>query len=156
MAISQLPNLPQWMGVSALLGIFSHLTYFIRGEPNHMRLIGDSRLVIVAGSDTTAATLTHLFYYIAQDPSHTETLGKELKPLTQPDGTFDNKDLMNTNYLGGMINEALRLHPPVPSGLSRQTPAEGIMIGEMQVPGDIIVSVPLWSVGRCEFPDFIS
>ncbi len=37
-------------------------------------LQADSRLTIVAGSDTTAATLTHLFYRIAADPSIAQNL----------------------------------------------------------------------------------
>lgn len=134
------------------------MSWLLEAEPmssdlfkDYMWLVGDSRLVIVAGSDTTAATLTHLFYHIARDPSHADNLRDELKSIMQLDGTFDNKDLQNADYLNGVINEALRLHPPVPSGLSRLTPPEGIKIGETRVPGDTIVAVPLWTIGRCEW-----
>ena len=34
----------------------------------------DSRLIIVAGSDTTATTLAHLFYHIAADPGIAQKL----------------------------------------------------------------------------------
>ncbi|CZR61640.1 related to pisatin demethylase cytochrome P450 [Phialocephala subalpina] len=131
------------------------MSWLLEAEPmsadpfkDHMWLVGDSRLIIVAGSDTTAATLTHLFYHIARDPAYADRLREELKPIMQPDGDFDIKDLGNADYLNGMINETLRLHPPVPSGLSRLTPPEGITIGETRVPGDTIVAVPLWSMGR--------
>lgn len=117
---------------------------------NHMWLVGDSRLIIVAGSDTTASTLTHIFYHIAREPSNGEKLRQELASLRREDGSFDTKDLGNADHLNGMINEALRLHPPVPSGLSRQTPPEGLMIGNTEVPGDTIVSVQLFTVGRSE------
>ncbi|PVH72767.1 cytochrome P450 [Cadophora sp. DSE1049] len=114
----------------------------------HMWLVGDARLIIVAGSDTTAATLTYLFYHLALSPTIVQNLRKELQPLQKPDGTFDNKELQNAEYLNGVINETLRLHPPVPGGVSRLTPKEGVQIGEVRVPGETVVSVPLWTVGR--------
>ncbi|KAH9208989.1 cytochrome P450 [Leptodontidium sp. 2 PMI_412] len=113
-----------------------------------MWLVGDARLVIVAGSDTTAATLTYLFYHLASDPSLVENLRKELQPLLKQDGSFDNKELQNAEYLNGVINETLRLHPPVPGGVSRYTPKEGVVVGETRIPGETVVSVPLWTVGR--------
>lgn len=133
-------------------------SYLLEADPmstdpfkEHMWLVGDARLIIVAGSDTTAASLTYIFYHLASDPSLVAKLRKELQPLEKPDGTFDNKELVNADYLNGVINETLRLHPPVPSGLSRLTPKEGIVVGDKRVPGDTIVSVPLWTVGRCKF-----
>ena len=43
------------------------------------QLYADSRLIIVAGSDTTAATLTHLFYHLAGDSSVVHKLREEIK-----------------------------------------------------------------------------
>ncbi|TVY78438.1 Cytochrome P450 monooxygenase FCK2 [Lachnellula suecica] len=117
---------------------------------NHMWLVGDSRLVIVAGSDTTAAALTYLFYHVAENHSHVDKLRQEMASLKQKNGDFDAKELGNAKYLNGMINETLRLHPPLISGVSRQTPPEGIMIGNTRVPGDTIVSIPQFTIGRSE------
>ena len=50
---------------------------------NDSYLQADSRLIIVAGSDTTAAAFTFLFYYLAKDPRQVEKLREELKPLMQ-------------------------------------------------------------------------
>lgn len=113
-------------------------------------LIGDSLLVIVAGSDTTAATLTHIFHYLARYPSILSRLREELDAFYQPGAETEFKDLQDAPYLNGIINETLRLHPPVPSGLLRQTPPEGITIGSTYIPGNVVISTPFWSMGRRE------
>jgi cytochrome P450 len=109
-------------------------------------LHADARLIIVAGSDTTAATLAFLFFHLAQEPEHVETIREELRPLTQ--GDWHDKDIHNAAYLNGAINEALRLHPPVPSGVQRTTPKEGMHIGETFVPGGTNYWMPQYVMGR--------
>ena len=113
-------------------------------------LQGDSRLIIVAGSDTTAAALTHLFYHIAADPSLAQRLREEIGPLMEADGKFSNAKLVDAPFLNGVINETLRLHPPVPSGVFRQTPPEGITVGKTFVPGDAHVQMPGYAIARDE------
>lgn len=110
-------------------------------------LTGDSRLIIVAGSDTTAATLTHTFYHLAQTPSHINILRKEIDSL---EGDFRASKLMSLKHLNGVINEALRLHPPVPSGVVRMTPPQGVTIGGTYIPGEVNVVAPLFTLFRCE------
>ena len=70
----------------------------------HMWLVGDARLIIVAGSDTTAATLTYLFYHLALSPIIVQNLRKELQPLMKEDGSFDNKELQNAK-LGACLRD---------------------------------------------------
>lgn len=113
---------------------------------NRMWLVGDSRLIIVAGSDTTGATLTHVFYHLAQSPDNVEILRREQQQLPS---TPTHADLQDLPHLNGVINEALRLHPPVPSGTQRQTPLDGLQIGKHFVPGNTIVKIPLAVMGRC-------
>lgn len=110
---------------------------------------GDSRLIIVAGSDTTAATLVHLFYHLASKPHIVEKLREELSPLVPPDGSeFEHKKIQDAAFLNGCINETLRLNPPVPSGVFRKTPREGIQIGETYVPGNTVIQIPGYVMGH--------
>lgn len=95
--------------------------------------------MIVAGSDTTAATLTHIFYHLALDSTLVTKLRNELRTTAPGDSKF----------LAALINETLRLHPPVPSGVLRQTPASGLRFGDTFIPGGVTISMPTWSLGRC-------
>lgn len=113
-----------------------------------LMLQGDARLIIVAGSDTTSATLTYLFYHLAKSPEQVERLRQELRPLTS--GDWSDKDIQHADHLNGAINEALRLHPPVPSGLYRLTPPEGMRVGDVYIPGGVTFFAPQYSMGRDE------
>ena len=62
----------------------------------------------------------------------------------------DNRLLATLPYLTALINETLRLHPPVPSGGLRDTPPEGILTGQTWIPGDTTVLIPQYSLGRSE------
>lgn len=109
-------------------------------------LQADARLIIVAGSDTTAATFTYMFYHLARNPEVVKTLREELRPLIQ--GDWADKDINQAEYLNGCIYEALRMHPPVPSGLQRLTPPGGMQIDGRQVPGNTVFYMPQYVMGR--------
>ncbi|KAH8691979.1 putative cytochrome P450 monooxygenase [Talaromyces proteolyticus] len=110
----------------------------------------DSRLIIVAGSDTTAATLTYMFYHIAAENGLLSRLRQEVEPAIGSDGTIEHKALQASTLLNGCINETLRLHPPVPSGLYRKTPPEGVYVGKEFIPGNTVIQAHLYSIGHSE------
>jgi cytochrome P450 len=91
-------------------------------------LAEDSRLIIVAGSDTTAATLTCAFYHLAKNPA----VYKKLQRCVDTVFPGGDKEFNYTTaasslpFLEGVINETMRLTPAVPAGLMRTTPLEGI------------------------------
>ncbi|KAF2713713.1 putative P450 monooxygenase [Pleomassaria siparia CBS 279.74] len=121
-------------------------------------LEGDSRLIVVAGSDTTAATLTYLFTHLASRPDAVERLRKDLGPLMTTDGGINHADIQNLEFLNGCINETLRMDPPVPAGVFRQTPKEGIHIGDKFIAGNTVIQMPGYVMGRDIYPqphDFI-
>ncbi|KAL2820248.1 cytochrome P450 [Aspergillus cavernicola] len=114
-----------------------------------VRLHFDSKLIIVAGSDTTASTMAFLFYHIAREPGLLGRLREEIEELTGGDG-IDHRKIQSASLLNGCINETLRLHPAVPSGLYRNTPPEGVYVGEEWIPGNTTLLVHFYSMGRDE------
>ena len=111
-------------------------------------LFGDCGLIIIAGSDTTTTALTYVFYHLCQSAQIFAKLRKELDSFYKPGSESEFRDLQEATYLNAVINEALRLHPPVPSGLLRVTPPEGITIGSTFIPGNVTISTPFYSMGR--------
>ena len=131
--------------------LFEAGDFFDNPETEMLLLTGDARLLIVAGSDTTATTLTYLFYHLAKDPSVVRKLRDELeKHGIRTDENFTVLNLTNLEYLNGVISETLRLYPPVPGGTYRKAPKEGITVKGNFIPGGCTVITPQWTIQRCE------
>ncbi|KAI0911428.1 cytochrome P450 [Ustulina deusta] len=112
-------------------------------------LEGDAQLIVVAGSDTTSTTLTTVFRFLAQYPHHVGLLRAELDGLPRTElGNYVPSDLANLPHLNGIINESLRLFPPVATSLPRLTPPEGLNIEGIFVPGNVTVICPQYVLGR--------
>lgn len=108
----------------------------------------------MAGSDTTASTLTYAFYEFAQHPELIVKLRKEL----EVEGMMKEEDvkiqaLCGLPYLNAVINETLRLHPPVPGGLHRDTPAEGVVMNGQHLSGGVHILGPTHTIHRCIYQD---
>jgi hypothetical protein len=64
--------------------------------------------------------------------------------------SFSSEKLASLKHLNGVINEALRLYPVVPTGTYRKAPPEGIFIGGTFIPGGTDVWTPQYALGRSE------
>jgi cytochrome P450 len=123
---------------------------FKTAAEEHNWLVGDSRLIVVAGSDTTNTTLAFACYHLAKDPSHVEKLRAELEKAEYEMTPTNLSILQNLDHLNGVINESLRLHPPLPGGVPRLSPPEGLFIGGHFIPGNINILTPSWVIQRCK------
>ncbi|KAI1338195.1 cytochrome P450 monooxygenase-like protein [Xylariaceae sp. FL0016] len=124
-------------------------TFFPDAKRDQLLLVGDARLLIIAGSDTVASTLIHSFYHLARDPSLVRRIRQELNAnFIQNDGSFSIQKLQHLEYLNAFIQETLRMHPTNPGGLFRQTPPGGVTIGGHFLPGGVKVVSPHYTVQR--------
>ncbi|KAI0016900.1 cytochrome P450 [Xylariomycetidae sp. FL0641] len=108
-----------------------------------MALEDEAQLLIIAGSDTTSGTLTSALFLLARSPEKAATLRKALDdafPRGEADWSY--AKLKDVKYLDNVINETLRMKPAVVSGMQRETPAAGLQVDEMYIPGGVLVSVP--------------
>ncbi|KAL1801103.1 hypothetical protein ACET3X_001445 [Alternaria dauci] len=123
-------------------------TYLSQSDGFKNNALSEAKLAIVAGADTNAITVSNVCYLLCQHPVYQAQLYKELSGLRSLDGVIDDRDLLGKSYLTGIINETLRRHPPVPSGLQRVTPAEGAIIAGQYIPGHMNVTTPTYALHR--------
>ena len=118
-------------------------------------LLAEANMLVVAGSDTTAVTLSGLFFYISRNPRPYEKLINEIR------NTFDSVDeivsgpkLSSCKYLRACIDETMRMTPAGPSEVPRTVLSGGQMIDGELYPAGAVVGVSDWSSGRSdEFGD---
>ncbi|PCH42809.1 cytochrome P450 monooxygenase pc-3 [Wolfiporia cocos MD-104 SS10] len=70
--------------------------------------------ILIAGRDTTAASLTFAVYFLCVYPDVLKRLRAEVLQKVGPHGRPTYADIKEMKYLRAVINETLRLYPPVP------------------------------------------
>jgi len=133
--------------------VMSHILeagqFFDNKHNEKLLLDGDARLLVVAGSDTTAATLTYVIYQIAKDPSIAERLRDELAEHNmRNDDSLTLVAMAHLPFLNAIINETLRLYPPVPGGVYRHSPKGGINLNGHFIPEGCVVVTPQHVIQR--------
>ncbi|GFP83437.1 cytochrome p450 83b1 [Phtheirospermum japonicum] len=77
--------------------------------------------VLVAGSDTSAATITWAMTALIKKPSTLQKAHEEIRSSIGNKGKVDKDDIDKPPYLKAVVKETLRLYPPVPLSLPRET-----------------------------------
>jgi len=116
------------------------------GRPLTREAIRNEAIVIfMAGHETTANALAWAFYLVSQSPRVARRLEAELHTVLG--GRVPQlEDLSRLAYTRAVIEETLRLYPPVPL-LGRTAKREGTLCGATLRRGDILVVAP-WLIHR--------
>lgn len=102
------------------------------------KLIQDQLIaVLLAGRDTTAATLSWTFYELSRQPAMVKKIRTEILTTIGAKKAPSYEDLKNMPYITHCINETLRLYPAVPFNL-RQALTDTTLPGQ---PGQPDISV---------------
>jgi len=108
-------------------------------------LRNEAATIFMAGHETTAATLTWAFYLLGKAGWAEAALREELdRVLGEREPTEE--DVPRLPYARAVIEETLRLYPPVPL-LPRQA-REATVVGEIEVEKDALVLVVPWLLHR--------
>ncbi|ELR05414.1 hypothetical protein VC83_03574 [Pseudogymnoascus destructans] len=113
-------------------------------------IITNSTLLIVAGSETTATLLSGATYHLLKNPRVVKKLQREVREAFKVEEDIDIAGVNGLEYMLAVLDEALRMYPPVPTGLPRRVPGDGDVINDRWVPGGTAVSVNNWSTYRSE------
>ncbi|XP_042005344.1 alkane hydroxylase MAH1-like [Salvia splendens] len=104
--------------------------------------------LMLAGRDTTGATLTWLFWLIACNPSSEEKIRREIdgEEWRRRFGVEESRRLV---YLHGALCETLRLYPPVALEHKALVRTDDLPCGK-RIEGNARVVISFYSVGRME------
>ncbi|TVY81294.1 Cytochrome P450 monooxygenase hmp1 [Lachnellula suecica] len=128
---------------------FSSYIFQVREEMGltDWELSAYSNSLIIAGSETSATTLSALTHWLCKTPLVYSKLKDEVRSrfessseITSQSATFP--------YLTAVIHETLRIFPPFPFGPPRITPLGGETVAGVFVPEGTTVSVHMWSSTR--------
>lgn len=108
--------------------------------------------LIVAGSDTTAVTMTYLVWAVLSNRRLQADLEAEVAALPQD---FGNLELESLPLLNAVIQETLRLYGAAPGGLPRMVPAGGVTMNDCFLPTGTTVTTQSYTFHRNAelFPD---
>ncbi|TKX23529.1 cytochrome P450 monooxygenase-like protein 24 [Elsinoe australis] len=122
-----------------------------RGEKLDMsmgEMESNGNIFMIAGTETTATLLSGLLFYLLKNPDKMAKLTKEVRETFDKTSDITIEQLQKMPYLNACIEEGLRIYPPVPIGLPRIVPPQGMAIDGVFVPGGTSVSVSQWAAYR--------
>ncbi|KAH8689456.1 putative cytochrome P450 monooxygenase [Talaromyces proteolyticus] len=102
-------------------------------------------LLLVAGSETTATLLSGMLYYLLKHPSAMTRLTTEIRSSFTSSTEIHVQNVTPLPYLHAVIEESLRMYPPVPNVLPRKAPAPGVVVCGQFVPPGTSLGMHHWS-----------
>ncbi|KAH8430180.1 cytochrome P450 [Aspergillus melleus] len=129
------------------------MTYILRhNEPEkgmtHSEIVQNGRLLIAAGSETTASALSGLTFYLTRTPHAYSRLTKEIRSAFRSEDEIGIRSTARLHYLNACLEEGLRVYPPVAETPPRISP--GDTIAGHYIPAGTIISVYQWAAYHSE------
>jgi len=116
-----------------------------RGEQTDTQLRDEVVTMLLAGHDTTALTLSYTWYLLAKHPQARSRIHDEIDSVLGGDSaTMD--DVREFEYLEWVIDEAMRLYPPVYT-IFRE-PTTDVELSGYAIPEGSALMLPQWAVHR--------
>ncbi|XP_055813949.1 6,7,8-trihydroxycoumarin synthase-like [Solanum dulcamara] len=103
--------------------------------------------VFVAGSDPSAAAVEWAMTALIKNPKAMKKVQEEIRKTIGNKGIVNEDDIQNMPYFKAVIKETLRLYPPAPLLIPRETMKKSTLEGYEIQPGTIIQVNP-WAIAR--------
>ncbi|EOY22276.1 Cytochrome P450 71A1 [Theobroma cacao] len=103
--------------------------------------------MFVGGTDTTSTTIEWLMAELLQHPNVMKKVQEEVRSVVGKKSKVDVEDINKMVYLKCVIKETLRLHPPVPLLVPRETSAS-VKLGGYDIPSNTTVFINAWAIQR--------
>ncbi|GAV80372.1 p450 domain-containing protein [Cephalotus follicularis] len=103
--------------------------------------------MFVAGTDTTTATLEWTMTQLARHPRVMNKAQEEVRKVASSSGKVDESHLQYLHYLKAVIKETMRLHPPVPLLVPRESMKTCVLDG-YEIRAKTRVLINTYAIGR--------
>ncbi|KAI1423449.1 cytochrome P450 monooxygenase-like protein [Xylaria sp. FL1777] len=123
---------------------FSHMLK--RATMSEKEMMSQAPVLIIAGSETTATSLSGTTFFLLKNPNCMAKLQSEVRGAFTSIDEITGDSTASLPYLHGVIEESLRLFPPVPFSMPRHSP--GAVVDGHYIPKGTVVSVATMSMPR--------
>lgn len=103
--------------------------------------------MFAAGTDTTSSALVWTMAELIRNPTSMKVLQNEVRRVGGSKEEIDETDLEEMPYLKAVIKEGLRLHPPVPLLVPRESTQDTKLLG-YDIAAHTRVMVNVWAIAR--------
>jgi len=118
-----------------------------RGEQSDRQIRDEVMTMLLAGHDTTALTLTYTWYLLSQHPEAERRVHAEIDAVLGGDRPTM-ADVAEFDYLERVIDEAMRLYPPVYTMF--REPKQTAELGGYRIPEGSAIMLSQWAMHRSE------
>jgi len=114
-------------------------------------LKNEAIVAMASGADTTSCILTAAILHISTNPSVRVRLQAEISAAASA-GKLSSpakySEIRNFTYLHAVIQELVRIHPPMASPFWRAAPESGVVLGGHFIPAGTHVGINEWVISR--------
>jgi len=114
---------------------------------NDEEIMWNAYIFLLAGYETTSTALAYTTHCLSLYPDIQERVYDEIIDKIGLDGEITYENVNELNYMDLVINESLRVYPPVPLFVSREC-KQTTTINGVTIPVDAVVDVPVWAIQR--------
>lgn len=125
---------------------FAHILRKEEGSLDVVHLREQAKILILAGSETTANLLASAMFYLLRSPDKMAKLQDEIRSAFSSMDEITADSVSNLEYLEAVIEEGLRIFPPAPFGPPRVS--TGAIVDGVYVPKGTVVSVDTWTTSH--------
>ncbi|KAI0400811.1 cytochrome P450 monooxygenase-like protein [Xylaria palmicola] len=125
------------MGDTGRADFFSHM--LSKETMSEKEMMSQTSSLVIAGSETTATSLSGTTWFLLKNPECMAKLQKEVRDAFTSADEITGDSTAGLSYLHAVIEESLRLFPPVPFALPRHSP--GALVDGHYIPKGTVVSV---------------
>ncbi|KAB8242340.1 cytochrome P450 [Aspergillus flavus] len=141
-------KIPEGEGSDSSLPTFNSFLRANKGPHSTLsteEVLSNHSFMMMAGSETTATLLSGCTFFLLKHPQVYKKLTSEIRNRFSSSTEMTFSSLANMAYLRAVLQEALRMYPPLPLGMPRVVPPGGAIISGQFVPEKTSVAVASWA-----------